>query len=271
MKPIAAIGYKAHEALMRSGGMAEPVPSFDGAPYLLAANEVIWVGESKSAMHPRAVVLNPRARAGAKRGETPKRFDIEGSLPWRPSPMRLGDRGSRALAEGALVLKKRVADIGPARGLAVLLEGRMPEFPLDQGVPRVRALVKALEKGDPQMVLDAAMPLLGFGPGLTPSGDDFVGAALFGRQLVDDSREWVDVAQKLATEVTARSHVISAALFRDLIQGQSFAPLHEMVAAFVVHESADRARDAATRLVGVGQSSGWDMLAGFIAGAAGTI
>ena len=131
--------------------------------------------------------------------------------------------------------------------------------------------VKALEKGDHNMARETALPLLGFGPGLTPSGDDFVGAALFARQLVDDSREWLDVARALSEAITTRSNVISAALFRDLIQGQSFAPLHEMVSALVVHESVDRAMEAAKRLTGVGQSSGWDMFAGFVAGATGTL
>jgi hypothetical protein len=267
MKGISAIGYKAHEALMRSGGKAEPVPSFDGAPYLLAANEVIWVGAKDIAMHPRAVVL-PRASI---RGETPRTFEIDRALPWRPSPMRISDRGSRSVAEGAVVLRKRTGEMGEARGLGVLTTGGQPEFPLDQGMPRIRAFLKALEKGDHNMVRETALPLLGFGPGLTPSGDDFVGAALFARQLVDDSREWLDVARALSEAITTRSNVISAALFRDLIQGQSFAPLHEMVSALVVHESVDRAMEAAKRLTGVGQSSGWDMFAGFVAGATGTL
>ena len=114
-------------------------------------------------------------------------------------------------------LRKRTGEMGEARGLGVLTTGGQPEFPLDQGMPRIRAFLKALEKGDHNMARETALPLLGFGPGLTPSGDDFVGAALFARQLVDDSREWLDVARALSEAITTRSNVISAALFRDLI------------------------------------------------------
>ena len=66
----------------------------------------------------------------------------------------------------------------------MLLAGDLPEFPLSLGAPRVDAFAAAIAKCDPHLAVTAALPLLGLGPGLTPSGDDLVGAAFFGKRLV---------------------------------------------------------------------------------------
>ncbi|MFN0317658.1 MAG: DUF2877 domain-containing protein, partial [Burkholderiales bacterium] len=115
----------------------------------------------------------------------------------------------------------------------------------------------------------AAAGLLGFGTGLTPSGDDLVGASLFARRILGRWNErWQAVAEELAQLVERRSHRLSASLFRDLVRGQSFAPLHDLAVALVLRED-ERALHAARQLVSIGHSSGWDMLTGFILGAGG--
>jgi hypothetical protein len=62
-----------------------------------------------------------------------------------------------------------------------------------------------------------------------------------------------------------RTHPISAALLGDLAAGRSWAPLHELVAALAAG-TPRAAGAAARRLVALGHSSGWDMLAGVGAG-----
>ncbi|MFZ1907737.1 MAG: DUF2877 domain-containing protein, partial [Burkholderiales bacterium] len=155
------------------------------------------------------------------------------------------------------------------RGFGLLLAGRTPDFPLGLGVPRVDALAEAYRRDEPESVFRASIPLLGFGTGLTPSGDDLTGAALFGRRLIRaKDAAWNAIALRLSREVALRSHALSAALFDDLTRGESFAPLHELVYA-LAGEDHESALAAARTLCAIGHSSGWDMLAGLVIGLTG--
>jgi hypothetical protein len=132
----------------------------------------------------------------------------------------------------------------------------------------VHALASAYARDDAQAVYGASRALLGLGTGLTPSGDDLAGAALFARMLVDRSPPWRTIGMRLATDARAASHVISAALLADLVAGETFEPLHALADALTA-DDAPAALAAARSLVALGHSSGWDMLTGFVVGANG--
>ena len=68
-----------------------------------------------------------------------------------------------------------------------------------------------------------------------------------------------------------RTHPISIALLSDMLDGQAHAPLHDLARALAAGAPRDVALGAARRVVGIGHSSGWDMLAGFVSGVAGTL
>ncbi|MDX1377016.1 MAG: DUF2877 domain-containing protein, partial [Burkholderiales bacterium] len=155
------------------------------------------------------------------------------------------------------------------RGFGTLLARRRPAFPLERAAARVRALASAYRADDPEAVCAASIPLLGLGTGLTPSGDDLAGAALFGRRLrASRKRAWNRAAAQLAREARHRSHAVSAALFRDLVRGESFAPLHAIADALVADDHP-AALSEARALVAIGHSSGWDMFTGLVIGIAG--
>ena len=61
----------------------------------------------------------------------------------------------------------------------------------------------------------------------------------------------------------ARTHPLSATLLGDLADGHSYASLHDLVQG-LARETRAEARHAGRRLVRLGHSSGWDMLAGFV-------
>jgi hypothetical protein len=117
-------------------------------------------------------------------------------------------------------------------------------------------------------VYAASRNLLGLGAGLTPSGDDLVAAALFGRRLVDRDAAWARVGAALVRDAGTATHAISAALLADAVAGESFEPLHELADALVAGD-AGAALAAAQALLRVGQASGWDMLAGLMTGILG--
>jgi hypothetical protein len=148
-----------------------------------------------------------------------------------------------------------------------LLAGQGPAFPLDRAVRDVSALAQAIDRNDAHTACAAALPLLGLGPGFTPSGDDFVGAALFARRLLGMDTAWATAVQRLIDAAQTRTHAIGATLFGDLAEAQSFAPLHRLADALAARESP---LPAAHELVAIGHSSGWDMLTGFVVGVAGS-
>jgi len=257
---VLSIGVKARAALERSGGAAAPLAAFPDAPYYDAAGEIVWVGSRLPAMHPRAVVT----AAPVARGEV-ARF---GALPREAWSPRLPEP-SRATVESTRRLAARIAALGEPRGFGAMLAGARPAFPLDLAVPRVRALAAAYREDDHEAVGRASRALLGLGGGLTPSGDDLAGGALFGRLLVAPDRSpWRKVGAALALEAERASHAISAALLADLAAGASFAPLHASAEALARGDDA-LALESAGVLAALGHSSGWDMLAGLVVGVTG--
>jgi hypothetical protein len=133
--------------------------------------------------------------------------------------------------------------------------------------------VTAIAVGDGHAAGDAAIGLIGLGPGLTPSGDDFIAGALFAARLraaaeprVDETAAWLGRA--VLAVLPGRTNRISAALLGDAAEGLGFAALHELCHALAGGEGG--AIDAAARrLVAIGHSSGWDMLTGLLAGIGG--
>jgi hypothetical protein len=180
---------------------------------------------------------------------------------------------ARARASCALLVSDLTA-IGEPRGLGMLLAGRTPPFPLDACVPHIERLSAALRAADATAVYRAAYPMLGLGTGLTPSGDDLVGAVLFAKRLaarVEGGHEaWETIARRLASDIVERSNEISAALFADLVAGESFASLAALTRALCAadHEAAIA---AARMLAPIGHSSGWDMLTGLVLGLTGSL
>lgn len=266
---VRAIGAQAHAALVRSAGAYELLPGAGEFAYATAAGEIIWIGHGVVNMHPRAVVLDaPRGAAGVER------LVAHTLVPWRRASVSINaDTASRVNA-GCDTLRLDVLALGRPRGFGSMLAGDLPADPLDRAALRVHAFAAALRGTDADEIHAVALPLLGLGPGLTPSGDDLVGAALFasGAFAVSPSerRKWTRIAARLIVECEARSHPISAALFRDLACGESYAPLHRLVDALVAG-AMDDAMAAARELVAIGHSSGWDMLTGFMLGTTGRL
>lgn len=262
MTGVLAIGAKARAALEASGREARPLAAFPDAPYFQAGGEIVWVGSRLPAMHPRAVVTAEPVTRGVI-----ARFTTLPDSAWSPA---LPPNG-REVATACRRLCADLSCFGVPRGFGALLVGELPPFPLDLAVARVRALAGAYRDDDAQAVYHASRALLGLGGGLTPSGDDLVGGALFGRLLVAaDATPWRTIGERLAADAQHASHAISAALLADLVAGASFAPLHALADALAAGDDA-AANEAARPLVALGHSSGWDMLVGLVLGVTGAM
>ena len=260
---VHAAGDIARRALIACGGVTRPVPGFTATPFRLAGSEIIWVGQS-APLHPRVALVE---------GFWPQDFlDAENAICYQPQTV--GGQGFssidclKPLTRAILGLLKYAKPFG----FGGLLAAQPLEFPLSHRRDAACALAQACADNDANAFIVAATRLLGVGSGLTPSGDDFVGGALFALRFVSGgsaaSPRWQAGASEILASATTRTHAISYALLSDLARGESYAPLHALASA-LLRSDADAAHSAMRDLFTIGHSSGWDMLTGFIAGATG--
>jgi Protein of unknown function (DUF2877) len=273
VRPV-AIGVTAHAALTASGGVAHVLARLSASTYLTANEQIIWLGAAGSALHPRAILtetlFDPAIGVARDPDAGAVRIAPCQAPPWRPALPRL-DRGALGdLAREWRALVAGAADLGAPDGFGALLVGAPLRFPLEGTEGAAHALARACADAEPPRATEAALELLGRGGGLTPSGDDFVGGALFARAWlasagIVDPAAWRSVADVVVAAAASRTHPISVALLGDLTWGAGWAPLHDLASALAASDR-DAAVRAAGRLVRLGHTSGWDLLAGVGAG-----
>jgi Protein of unknown function (DUF2877) len=226
-----------------SAAPLSPVPGFESTAYALQHGRVVWAGLDAVTDHPR-----------------------NAHRPWQPARQRLSPQRLRAgAARLAAALKDGTAGLEP-RGLLFWLCGQPLPFPMQPAQARFEALRVALHAQDLPAFEAAALRVLGLGPGLTPSGDDFLGALLFTLRHAPVpawKAQLPAVRQRLLQAARTATNPISAALLADLMAGCSYRALHELLTA--LHQGAPApVFSAAHALLAVGASSGADMLAGVL-------
>jgi hypothetical protein len=125
-----------------------------------------------------------------------------------------------------------------------------------------RNMAKILEKGK---------DLIGLGPGLTPSGDDFLGGLLFSACVLRKTYPAVFLwDQDRILDFTAwarpRTNPISLVFLNDFALGHGPAPLHEVMNFLIQGNDFEKAVFAASQFLRFGHSSGGDILAGLMTG-----
>jgi hypothetical protein len=96
--------------------------------------------------------------------------------------------------------------------------------------------------------------LIGLGPGLTPSGDDYLGGVLLALNQLQRASQARALWRWLEPRL-ARTSDISGAHLRAAAAGEAHEALHAVLAGDLALEKLD----------GVGHTSGWDALAGVVA------
>jgi hypothetical protein len=273
---ICAIGWRADAAVREGSGAARVLAALATSVYVDVGNEVLWIGLADATPHARAMHVAVAGRDGLTRlqvGDALHLAPASGLRPWRPDGAPTTTEAAMALRRGAARLAARAAPLGEPRGFGAWLLGAPLGFPLDAARAHADALARACAADDPPQAATAAGALVGLGPGLTPAGDDFTGGAFFARARlaragVVEAAAWQTAASAVKTAAARLTHRIGVALLGDLLAGEGWAPMHELAAA-LARDDELAALDAARRLTRLGHSSGWDLLAGFIAGARG--
>jgi hypothetical protein len=266
---VIGIGYRA-AALLGAGGDARVVAPLSASTCIAAGGELLWLGGPDGVLHARAILLSAPPDHGRAPGDT-LRVPAAAPPAWRPDAPPAGADATTALRRGAARLARAAASLGRPEGFGRRLVGGTLAFPLAGARERADALAAACAGDDPVRAARAAVTLLGLGLGLTPSGDDLVGGAFFARAMLTATGApgtgWRQAAETVRETASRSTHPISAALLGDLLAGEGWAPLHDLGHALASDDEA-AATAAARRLVRLGHSSGWDLLAGFVAGAA---
>jgi len=160
--------------------------------------------------------------------------------------------------------------------ISAMADGRgLKGVPLDSLVARaihpILGIAKACLNEDMVHIAQIGRELIGLGPGLTPSGDDFLGGLLFAahclkmvypREFCWDEEPILDLIDWSRT----RTNPISHAILSDLSLGYSPEPLHDIVRSLLNGKDWERAMLSINRLLGIGHTSGWDILAGLLTG-----
>lgn len=142
----------------------------------------------------------------------------------------------------------------PAEGLGLLLTGGSNAL-----IEHARPALQALENW---LVQDGAPPreaagLIGLGPGLTPSGDDYLGGVLLALLFLEHKEKADALWRWLAPQLVEKTSALSAAHLAAASVGKGNAAVLECIEMLFQGKT-----DKLHTLSAVGHSSGWDAFAG---------
>ncbi|MCY4551918.1 MAG: DUF2877 domain-containing protein [Defluviicoccus sp.] len=173
------------------------------------------------------------------------------------------DRLDKAFAR----LSGMLAPFALADGLAPLADpARRAARPASPLLERARPAISALESWlatHTPPPLEAVERLVGLGPGLTPSGDDFLGGTMIALAMSGRAEAAAALAAPVLAAARQATNRISAAHLGAAARGLGADALHRALDAMASGD--DRALAAALRgLDAIGHSSGWDAMAGAV-------
>ena len=198
-------------------------------------------------------------------------FALDGAETWRPGPTP--DWTPATLDRGLAAINACIAGRLPEEGLGALI---LPDGPAARATAVLRAaaapiaclcnwLQRAMRDDGAAMddgLLDI-LPLLGLGPGLTPSGDDLLGGAMIALGALGHHRARDRMARVVGRHARYMTTPISVAHLAAAAEGAGGASVHALLNAALCGDGPAIVL-AVNRIAKVGHSSGWDTLAGVI-------
>lgn len=183
------------------------------------------------------------------------RVSLAGARTWDARLRPLDGRDASALRQGLGAIRTVLAD-APVESLA-----RHEQRPW-RASDAMSVLAAGLRRRDVSLVADAAARLSGFGPGLTPSGDDLLAGTLIALTVLQPLQAGA-LRDAILLAARGRTTRISDAYLDAAARGEAGEAWHRMVPA-LAHAESDRVVGAARRVMAFGETSGADMLAGFV-------
>jgi hypothetical protein len=228
-------GRFAREALALGEG--EVCAAFRRSCYLrLPGDRYVCVGDASLGRGPLNALVARFAPAAL--GE---RIAVSVASVWKPPSLGI------KLFEVSSLEKIKV----PEEGLGCLLTGQHNAL-AEHAQPALAALDEWLRHG--LAVPAEAEALIGLGPGLTPSGDDYLGGMMVALHALARHVQAQALWRWLQPRLAARTSALSAAHLAAAAEGEAHEALHEAL--------QDPTERSLTALGAVGHCSGWDALAG---------
>ena len=150
-----------------------------------------------------------------------------------------------------LALREAARDRAPAEGLGCLVAGSHNALSA-----HAQPELDTIDEWLAGHALDSrAEQLIGLGPGLTPSGDDYFGGVMVALHLRGRAAHAASLWRWLEPRLASRTSAISAAHLAAASTGAAHEALHDVLAGGVDLDALDA----------IGHTSGWDALAGAVA------
>lgn len=179
------------------------------------------------------------------------RVAMHGCRLWQPPAP-----GNTAGAADLAALREAARGRIPEEGLGGLILGDYNGLSV-HAQPALEALAAWLAGNE---LAAQAEALIGLGPGLTPSGDDYFAGMLVALRACGRAAQGAALWRWLEPRLAARTSAISAAHLTAAAEGEAHEALHLCIAELF---RKDGAWDAVLpQLDAVGHCSGWDALAG---------
>jgi hypothetical protein len=243
------VGRFAREAL--AGGEGTVCAVFRRSFYLRISDKYACVGDASLGRGPLNALVSPFKEPVL--GETVV-VSLENSQSWNPPALRGTARphldALRACLDGHV----------PEEGLGCTILGAHNPLSV-HAQPALEAIERWLAGN---ALGNEAAQLIGLGPGLTPSGDDYLGGVLIGLRWLGRGAQADSLWRWLAPRLAERTSEISAAHLAAAAAGEAHEALHQVLEDLSAWQPPDLLPGLA-RLDAVGHTSGWDALAGVVA------
>jgi hypothetical protein len=282
--------------LTEPGFSGKVLAAFSTTIYLLGNDgEIIWVALEGLPAHRRSLLasLKPGSvsagqgfftQDGCLRIGQDVAIELDQAMGWEPSAIGPERVASLPVVNACL---QRLFAVLPGLGTGVGLGQAIPlisaieggrgvtAFPLNSLLARASSPILDMAKAslgqDMAEVTRKGRELVGLGPGLTPSGDDFVGGLLFAAHSLKTAYPgdfyWEqEFIRDLIDWARIQTNPISHTVLSDLALGHGPEPLHDVASSLLTGQDFWCLMAAVTRLLGFGHSSGWDILGGVLTG-----
>jgi hypothetical protein len=235
-------GRAAREAL--AGGEGEICAVFRRSFYLRVGRRYACIGDASLGRGPLNALVSDFREPSLGQSAS---VSLENCQGWEPAPFR-GQSTPQLDA-----LRACAAERVPPEGLGCTIVGAHNALSV-HSQPALEAIDRWLAGN---ALAHEAAQLIGLGPGLTPSGDDYLGGVLVALRWLERGAQAESLWRWLEPRLPGRTSAISVAHLEAAARGQVHEALHDVLSAWHAPDLA--------RLDAVGHTSGWDALAGIAA------
>ena len=136
--------------------------------------------------------------------------------------------------------------------------------------PRIDDFLNSLKKESWEEVQRKLPEIIGLGPGLTPSSDDFLAGflsagAVIGRRSPEVRRLFKQLGEIILREAKGRTTEVSMAMLEDAVDGEVSEPIWDFLNS-VYAGDMETISEKIEKILSIGGSSGEDQLNGLAAG-----